>query len=70
VATCARTQQAKLIKFADVIDNATSIREHDRQFFKVWAAEKLTILRRMLEAEGGSLSNYTLFKRAWAATTN
>ena len=22
--------QAKLIKFADIIDNATSIREHDR----------------------------------------
>ena len=62
--------QAKLIKFADIIDNATSIREHDRQFFKVWAAEKLTILTRMLEVEGGTLSNHALFKRAWAATTN
>ena len=61
--------QAKLIKFADIIDNATSIREHDLQFFKVWAGEKLTILTRMLEVEGGSLSNHPSFKRAWAATT-
>ena len=61
---------AKFIKFADIIDNAHSIREYDRQFFKVWAAEKRTILTRMLEVEGSKLSTYALFKRAWAATTN
>ena len=61
--------QAKLIKFADIIDNAHSIREHERQYFKIWAAEKMTILTRMLEAEGSKLSTHALFERAWAATT-
>ena len=61
--------QAKLIKFADIIDNATSIREHDRGFFRLWAAEKVEILKRMLEVEGSGLSEHALFKRAWAATT-
>jgi hypothetical protein len=59
---------AKLIKFADIIDNARSIGEHDRQFFKVWAAEKIAILTRMLEVVSSSLSEHALFKRAWSST--
>ena len=58
---------AKLVKFADIIDNATSMREHDPNFFRHWAAEKVEILMRMLEAEGGSLSSHALFTRAWSA---
>ena len=60
---------AKLIKFSVIIDNATSIREHDRGFFKLWAAEKVEILKRMLEVEGSGLGEHALFKRARAATT-
>lgn len=58
---------AKLIKFADIIDNAASIRQHDPNFFKVFAAEKMIVLTRMLEVEGGSLSTHVLFTRAWNA---
>jgi (p)ppGpp synthase/HD superfamily hydrolase len=61
--------QAKLIKFADIIDNATSIREHDPGFFKVFAAEKMLVLTRMLEVEGGNLAGHALFKRAWTSVT-
>lgn len=62
--------QAKLIKFADIIDNCTSIRAHDPNFFKVFAAEKALILTRMLEVEGSGLANHVLFKQAWNATNS
>jgi (p)ppGpp synthase/HD superfamily hydrolase len=58
---------AKLIKFADILDNAHSIREHDRGFFTVWASEKRAILTRMLEVEGSGLTEHRLFKEAWSA---
>ena len=57
--------QAKIIKFADIIDNAISISEHDPGFFKIWAAEKRAILTRMLEFEGSSLYEHNLFQQAW-----
>jgi (p)ppGpp synthase/HD superfamily hydrolase len=58
---------ANYIKFADIIDNATTIQEHDRGFFRQWATEKREILMRMLEVEGGSLTEHPLFNRAWKA---
>ena len=61
--------QAKLIKFADIIDNTTSIREHDPAFFKAFAAEKMVVLTRMLEIEGGTLAGHALFTRAWTSAT-
>lgn len=61
--------QAKLIKFADIIDNTTSIREHDPAFFKVFAAEKMVVLTRMLEIEGSTLAGHALFTRAWTSAT-
>jgi (p)ppGpp synthase/HD superfamily hydrolase len=59
---------AKLIKFADVVDNAASIRERDAQFFRVFADEKHIILTRMLEVEGSHLASHDLFQQAWKAT--
>ena len=61
--------QAKLIAFADIIDNTTSIRGHDPAFFKVFAAEKTVVLTRMLEVEGSTLADHALFTRAWASAT-
>lgn len=58
---------AKFIKFADIIDNSASVQEHDRGFFHRWASEKREILMRMLEVEGGSLTEHPLFNRAWKA---
>ena len=62
--------QAKLIKFADIIDNCASIRAHDPSFFKVFATEKELILTRMLEVEGSGLADHVLFKQAWNAATS
>ena len=61
---------AKLVKFADIIDNCASIRAHDPNFFKVFAAEKELILTRMLEVEGSGLADHLLFKQAWNAVTS
>jgi (p)ppGpp synthase/HD superfamily hydrolase len=58
---------AKFIKFADIIDNAASIKKHDKGFFRQWANEKREILMRMLEVEGGRLTEHPLFNRAWKA---
>ena len=60
---------AKLIKFADVIDNTNSIREHDPGYFPKYAEEKRVILTRMLEVEGSDLTKHALFNRAWKACT-
>ena len=60
---------AKLIKFADVIDNTGSIREHDPDYFPKYAEEKRVILTRMLEVEGSDLTKHALFNRAWKACT-
>jgi (p)ppGpp synthase/HD superfamily hydrolase len=62
--------QAKLIKFADIIDNCASIRAHDPNFFKVFAAEKELILTCMLEVEGSGLADHGLLKQAWSASTS
>ena len=62
--------QAKLIKFADIIDNAARKRQHaPPAAFKVWADEKALILTRMLEVERDDLSDHPLFKGAWSALT-
>jgi hypothetical protein len=62
--------QAKLIKFADIIDNCASIRANDPIFFKVFATKKELILTRMLEVEGSGLADHVLFKQAWNAVTS
>ena len=55
--------QAKLMKFADIIDNCASIRAHDPNFFKVVASEKKLILTRMLEIEGSGLADHVCSSR-------
>lgn len=39
---------AKLVKICDILDNASSIDQHDPKFARVWRAEKEAALRAML----------------------
>jgi (p)ppGpp synthase/HD superfamily hydrolase len=59
---------AKLIKLADIIDNGTTIMQHDPKFGPVFLAEKRQILKMMVDVEGKRLLTLPLFLKA-AATT-
>ena len=63
--------QAKLIKFADIIDNAARKRAHaPHEAFKAWADEKALILERMIEVDVSRLAEQPLFQRARTAITS
>jgi (p)ppGpp synthase/HD superfamily hydrolase len=55
---------AKLIKLADIIDNGTSIMQHDQEFAPVFLEEKHVILQGMDEGENGRLKKLPIFQRA------
>jgi (p)ppGpp synthase/HD superfamily hydrolase len=59
--------QAKFIKFADIVDNASRKREYAPNMFRTFGEDKMLILTRMLEFEGASLAQHTLFQKAWRA---
>src|SRR5690606_5454816 len=59
---------AKLIKLADIIDNGTTIMQHDPKFAPVFLGEKRQVLKMMVEVEGARLLRLPLFQRAAAIT--
>lgn len=61
--------EAKLIKLADIIDNATNIMEQDRHFAPVFLAEKRDVLAQMAKVEGDRITNHPLYQRAAALTS-
>jgi len=52
--------RGQTIKAADIIDNASTIMQHDPAFAATWMAEKRETLKVLTKA------NETLLKRAWA----
>lgn len=49
--TRAASPEAKTIKLADLIDNTSSIVEHDLKFAKVYLAEKLLLMAELTEGD-------------------
>lgn len=58
--------EAKLIKLADLADNASTIAAGDPHFAPVYLAEKKRILEEMARVEGQAFRNSMLFKVAEA----
>ncbi len=59
---------AKLIKLADIIDNANAIIAHNPSFLPVFRDEKRLILKKMAEVEGTRLLRLPLFQKAATLT--
>lgn len=55
---------AKLIKLADVIDNARDLSRYDRHFASVFKREARAILARMAEVEGDPLTTLPIYREA------
>ena len=60
-------REAKIIKLADIADNADAILAHDPQRWPGFRAEKSAILDGMLRIEGSAFDAVPLFVRARAA---
>lgn len=56
--TAASSRDAKTVKLADIISNSATIEKHDKDFAKVWLAEKKLLLDVLSEG------NPELYKRA------
>jgi len=59
--------EAKLVKLADIIDNTSAIRSHDRARWPEFRAGKSRILERMAAVEGKEFEQLALFAEARAA---
>jgi (p)ppGpp synthase/HD superfamily hydrolase len=61
---------AKIIKLADLSDNAPGIVANDPDFAKIWLSEKSIILELMAKVEGPKITATPLFKVAASHNTN
>ena len=55
---------AKMIKLADLIDNAEDLYRKDLEFAPIYLREGRNIVAKMLEVEGDRLANLAIFKTA------